>query len=100
MMKAEHHCSALWSHSVACHGYVAGEGAKAVASNMYGMKITANYSSSTRRLISEALQIETEVQRREVARERGEEVREVLNSVRQWYQPGMIRVRARRNVEY
>ena len=71
MMKAEHHRSVLWCHAVACHGYVNGEGKEAVASNMYGMKITANYSSSTRHLISEALQIETEVQRREVARERG-----------------------------
>ena len=101
MMKSEHQRSALWSHAVARHGYVAGQGSQAVAQNMYSRKITASYKSSTKRLISEALQIESEVRKHDQANQEVEgQKREVLNSVRQWHQPGVIRVQAKRTLDY
>ena len=101
MMRSEHHRSALWAHAVDSHGFVAGQGGQAVAQKMFSMKITASYKSSSKRLISEALQIESEVQKRDQAARGGEgQNREVLNSVRQWHQPGIIRVKARRNLDY
>ena len=79
---AEDPRSALWEHAVLHHDYRAGDGKE--AREMFNMKVTAGYKSSSRRLISEAVQIEQEIQKQDVAsRVRGGEERLVLNSIKQ-----------------
>ena len=88
-LRAEDPRSTFREHTVLHHGSQAGDG-KSVQSQ-YKMKVTGSYKSASVRLISEAIQIENQViKQEEASRERGEE-RLVLNSIKQWFQPKIIR---------
>ena len=86
-VQAEAPRSALWQHAVARHGKVVGEDVD--VNGMYSMTVLGNYSTSSRRLISEAIYIEDAMRRQNQG---GGNL--VLNSARQWFQPGVIRSRA------
>ena len=93
--------SALWEHAVLQHGAEKGDGKKMMSN--FTMKVLGSHKSPSLRLISEAIEIENQIQRREMARrerstERGEIM--VLNSVKQWYQPSLVRIKAKQRLEY
>ena len=100
-LQSEDHHSALWQHAVDRHGVRKSEGRQIKIQEMFKAKVTGTYKTSARRLISEACRIEESVQLRDLARGRGEgEEREVLNSARQWFQPGLIKVKASKIFSY
>ena len=100
-LQSEDPRSALWQHAVDSHEFRKGDGRHQELKSMFKMKITGSHNSSSRRLISEAIRIEDSVRQRDKAQRSGEgEERVVLNSVRQWFQPGIIRVRASRTFSY
>ena len=88
---AENHRHPLWEHCVNHHGARAGEGVQGLAK--FRMQVTGSHKTACRRLISEAVQIEDEVRQAESSRESGGR-RIVMNSISQWFQPKLIRVRA------
>ena len=98
-LRAEDPNSVLWEHAVRQHGAVEGDGEKAVES--FKVKLLGAHKSPSLRLINEAIEIETQLQRRDRARRerKGEEI-VVMNSVKQWFQPSLVRVRANQQVKY
>ena len=95
--------SALWSHAVEHHGRMKGEASKIDMDNMFKMKLVDSHRSSSKRLISEAIRIESEVKQRDASNSKGSSAinnRIVMNSFRQWNQPGLIRSRASKEVNY
>ena len=80
-----------------------GEASKIDMDNMFKMKLVDSHRSSSKRLISEAIRIESEVKQRDASNSKGSSAinsRIVMNSVRQWNQPGLIRSRASKEVNY
>ena len=80
-----------------------GEASKIDMDNMFKMELVDSQRSSSKRLISEAIRIESEVKQRDASNSKGSSAinsRIVMNSVRQWNQPGLIRSRASKEVNY
>ena len=82
----------LHEHNARAHGNVK----KVVKPAQFKMQVTGSYGTNITRQISEGLLIDKEVQLREVASRKQEEVpgrkMEVLNSASQWLRPGLVKV--------
>ena len=97
-LKAGDPRSALWEHAARLHGARDGEGQQQL--NSYKMKVVANYKSSSRRLIAEAILIDQELQAKKESDKIKPGSRVILNSKAQWYQPSLVRMQASAEVNY
>ena len=98
---AEDGRSVLWEHAASLHGADRGDGVH--CQENYKMEVIGTGRTASRRLIREAVEIESAVKSRDVANSRRGgvvEERVLLNGHSQWFQPRLVRVHATSQPKY